>query len=153
MSIKSIIPFVLGILTIVLLGLILVTLVLTNKPKVEEKKGEPLISQPVNTSSPFPTQIIDEKSVSTSPTRIPPGENTGVLEEELPKETRDLAVQKMELRAKMPLALSEFSIDFNYETDRFTVLLIGDKETSESVFTSWLSTNYPAIPIDRFTIE
>lgn len=87
-----------------------------------------------------------------SPTEIP-ATQTGVLEEELPKEIQDLATQKQELKSKLPINNANFVLVFDYGEDKFITDLKEPKTDNRIVFENWLQNNYPAIPIDRFIIK
>ena len=111
----------------------------------------------IPTRGPLPTRIqLDEKTVSPrTPTLIPhPKNGTGVSDEQnISKEETDLATQKRELRKKTPLTQPTFSMIFDFSTDLFTVVLNEPKNSSQTVFNDWLKTNYPAIPLDRFSFK
>ncbi len=75
---------------------------------------------------------------------------TGVREEELSAEIVSQVNEKQSLRYETPLALSTFSIDFDYGEDKFIVVLNDPKNQSLSEFEDWKRNNYPAIPSDQF---
>jgi len=122
------------------------------------KEKETLPTNETTTAIPtsYPTKSSNlpaSQFLSPSPTLIPPEADTGALEEQLPKEVADLATQKQELKKKLPVILSGFTITFDYAEDKFVVNLTVPKETSQKAFENWLKTNYPAIPNDRFLLK
>ena len=105
-------------------------------------------------SQPLPTKIIPSYSNSKPlPTLIPVETGTGVKEEELAQEIKDLSTQKQELRNKIPLKLPGFNIGFDYAEDKFIVTLDSPKANSKISFEAWLKANYINIPLDRFLIK
>lgn len=87
-------------------------------------------------------------------TLIPAAPQTGAdLDPQIPQEENVLASQKKELRDKTPVRESSFTINFNYTDDVFTVFLSEPKEDSRITFDSWLSVNYPFLPLDRFRFQ
>lgn len=121
-----------------------------------KNKGEtPGVAIP--TRAPLPTRVqIDDKTVpSRAPTLIPhPKNGTGVSDEQnISKEETDLATQKRELRKKIPLTHSSFTMTFDFSTDQFNVILNEPKNSNQMVFNDWLKKNYPGIPLDRFTFK
>jgi len=138
---------VLGILFIILL------LVPTKKQQTTESG--------LITSFPTPTSFGFYKTARESPTPsetssasalISPVDFTGVQEETLPKETSDLITQKQALKKKLPIQETSFTISFNYNNDSFVVVLKEPKAESQESFEQWRSSNYPAIPANRFII-
>jgi len=105
-------------------------------------------------SQPLPTKIIPSYSNSKPlPTLIPVETGTGVKEEELTQEIKDLSMQKQELRSKIPLKLPGFNIGFDYAKDKFIVTLDLPKNNSKISFETWLKANYSAITMDRFIVK
>lgn len=116
---------------------VIITLLLVNQTK------------PKQIVTPTPAQSINMPTRSQlSPTLVPPAFTGGNLD--LPKELMDLAGQKTDLRLKTPLQETSFSIDFDYDNDKFIVTIKEPKATNRVNFDEWLKKNYPAIPIDRF---
>jgi len=119
-----------------------------NAPQGEEENK--IIPTPTSVENIFEVPTI---TPTLAPTQIPVASQTGVLEEQLPKEIVDLATQKQELKSILPINNDNFAIIFDYGEDKFVVDLKDPKETNNTVFENWLQNNYPAIPIDRFTIK
>lgn len=90
---------------------------------------------------------------NVTPTLIPVDYTGAIENQRLPQAEEDLANQKSTLRKKLPLAQPAFIITFDYANDQFLVTLNEPKQTSKTLFIQWLQTNYPAIPIDRFTFK
>ena len=135
----------------IFLAILVVVILLLPKNKSETP------SVVIPTRGPLPTRIqIDERVVpSRVPTLIPhPKNGTGVSDEQnISKEETDLATQKRELRKKTPLTQSSFTMTFDFSTDQFSVTLNEPKNSSQTTFNEWLKTNYPGIPLDRFTFK
>jgi hypothetical protein len=103
---------------------------------------------------PTPTSVETNQPSVTNPTPITvPADFTGVAEEQLPKEIIDLAAQKKDLRQKVPLNLSAFTIDFDYGEDKFIVNLNEPKDQSQKEFENWRTSNYPALNTDQFLLK
>lgn len=106
----------------------------------------------------FPTSV---ETNSTSQNNNQPNANiptikadfTGAIDEKIPQPVIDLAAQKKDLRLKVPLNLSTFTIDFDYGEDKFTVALKEPKDQSQKEFESWRTTNYPGLEINQFIIK
>ncbi len=109
------------------------------------------------TTSPlFPTSIETNSTNSTNSTKklTPiPADFTGALEEKIPQPIIDFAAQKKDLRLKVPLGLSTFTIDFDYNEDRFNLTLKDPKDQSQKEFDSWRTTNYPLLGNDQFLLK
>lgn len=88
-----------------------------------------------------------------SPTLIPLRFTGGDLTQDLPTDVKLLAQQKTELRRKAPLTMSFGVISFDYENDKFVLLLNGPKDQSQTEFNAWLKQTYPAIPLEQFAIQ
>jgi hypothetical protein len=146
---------------IAIIGLVVVAVVsLIIASFLSKSKKTPLPQ--TSRTGPTPTLIQHPQSSSTGgvqrsdaiPTLIPIDTFTGAAkEQDIPKEDTELAVQKRNLRRKAPLAADQFTITFNYETDKFTVTLKDPKENAKKTFTEWLGANYPMLPLDRFEIR
>jgi len=99
-------------------------------------------------------QITEVPSVNPTPVAtLAPQKQTGAMDEAPPQAELDLAAQKGALRRLCPVKQPSFSIDFDYTTDKFTVTLADPKIQGQDEFDSWLKSNYPAIPTDRFTFK
>lgn len=106
--------------------------------------------------NPFPTSIETNSTNSTDSTRklTPiPADFTGALEEKIPQPIIDFAAQKKDLRNKTPLALSTFTIDFDFDTDKFVVTLKDPRDQSQKEFDSWRTTNYSLLGSDQFLLK
>jgi len=116
----------------------------------------PFSKKTTNTSNstpstfPVPTSVIINNNSSLNTT---PANSTGVVEEELPQAIVDAATQKQDLRSKLPVSLSSFSIDFNYSEDKFVVTLNEPKDQSRIEFNQWKSNTYPGIDINQFNFQ
>ena len=137
---------------LIILFILILVIPFSNKKISPQKTTTPSSNQP------FPT------SVETNPTNQPQTTNdqsphtisadfTGVAEEELPKQIIDLAAQKKELRQKIPLDLSTFTIDFDYSEDKFIVILKDPKDQAQKEFNSWRLTNYSGLGTDQFLLK
>lgn len=125
----------------------------------------PFGKKPINNQPPtinnFPTPTLVEVNrppvtnpltTSLSPT-IEPADFTGVKEEELPQEIKNISLQKQDLRSKLPLNLSTFSIDFDYAEDKFVVTLNDPKDQARTEFENWRKANYPALVTSQFNFK
>jgi len=81
------------------------------------------------------------------------GAFTGGLYATLPPEVAQLTKQKQDLRSKVPLTLSTFSIDFDYGEDKFVVTLNEPKDQARTEFENWRNSNYPALPLGEFIMK
>lgn len=121
------------------------------------KKSSPLTPNGLIPSpySPFPTSVQTGSSlnVNRQPLITVPVAFTGALEEPIPQQVIDLAAQKKDLRSKVLLDLSTFTIDFNYSEDKFIVSLRNPKDQAQKEFESWRTINYPALSTDQFLIK
>lgn len=136
--------------------LMILTLALQNRKKTVGK----IIPSPTPTSS-FPTTHPRAKirltpsptlTPTITPTTIPPT-FTGAKEDEIPQEIVDFSQQKLTLMQKLPLKTTEFTIEFDYNNDRFIVKLNPPKEENQKKFEDWLKNNYPSIPKDLFIFQ
>lgn len=106
--------------------------------------------------NPFPTSIETNSTNSTNSTKrlAPiPADFTGALEEQIPQPIIDLATQKKDLRSKVPLSLSTFTIDFDYSEDKFTVALKDPKDQAQKEFEGWRAANYSLLINDQFLLK
>ncbi len=106
--------------------------------------------------NPFPTSIETNSTNSTNSTKrlTPiPADFTGALEEKIPQPIIDFAAQKKDLRNKTPLALSTFTIDFDFNTDKFVVTLKDPRDQSQKEFDSWRTANYSLLGSDQFLLK
>ena len=103
----------------------------------------------------FPTSV-DSNPLKVANQVTPvtiPADFTGALEEKIPQQIIDLAAQKKDLRLKVPLSLSSFTIDFDYSEDKFTLTLNDPKDQSQKEFESWKLANYPLLGSDQFLLK
>ena len=138
---------------VVLLGILsLMVLVLQTKKNNKGTGGteSTVVATPTSVENIFK---VPSASPGLSPTEVPVATRTGVLEEQLSKQTKNLASQKQALKAKLPINNSNFVIVFDYSEDKFIVELKTPTDSNKTVFEEWLAENYPAIPIDRFIIK
>jgi hypothetical protein len=111
------------------------------------------------TTSPlFPTSVSTGSStypLQPTPYNLTPipADFTGAIEEKIPQPIIDFAAQKKDLRLKVPLSLSTFTIDFDYNTDKFVVTLKDPKDQAQKEFESWRTANYPGLGSEQFTIR
>jgi hypothetical protein len=149
-----------------LLSLVIVLSILTLVIQNSKKTTNQTPSNPTPTYPPVPTTyqqsqtrltpmltsitpIIDQ---SITP-NLTPIEFTGVKEEPIPQEMVDFSKQKLSLMQKLPLKTEDFSIDFDYDNDRFVVKLNPPHEDSQKKFDDWLKNSYPSIPKDLFLFQ
>jgi len=153
---KSLYPVIIFSLFSFFLILLILSLILQNR------KNQKATSLPTTTPTlAFPTTHPKAKTrLTPSPTLSPlpspsltPIEFTGVKEEKLPKEVVDFSQQKLELMKKLPLETEKFTIDFDYDNDRFIVKLKAPYEENKREFNQWLDKNYPAIPKNQFVFQ
>lgn len=106
------------------------------------------------TDQAFPTSVEINPTTSTGEQiNTVPADFTGAIEESIPQQIIDLAAQKKDLQQKTPLDLSTFTIDFDYNLDRFTVTLKDPKEQSQREFENWRTTNYAGLSSDQFLLK
>jgi len=117
--------------------------------------------EPSNTNQvPFPTSIetgstgVNNSTSSTNSALTPiPADFTGALDEKIPQQVIDLAAQKKDLRSKVPLDFSTFTIDFNYSEDKFIVSLKDPRDQAQKEFESWRTINYPGLGVEQFILK
>ncbi len=148
-------------LGIILLVLFILVIILPFGEKSTPRNNLPtnITSTPIY-SSPYqnnkPTKIqsnISPVNIISPTIIIPPTGFTGVKEEDLPYEIKTLSEQKQLLKSKLPITDNFFSIEFNYEEDKFIVKLNEPKGEAKVAFEDWLKKNYPAIPWNRFIFQ
>ncbi len=131
------------VLFIILLLILLMILLLNRKAQTTTPIIEP-------TGTITITPIANPSIVATldpdRPLATPP-DQTGGVDHQFTDEEQDTIDQERGLKRRLPYVTNDFDLRYNYDTDRFEVRLIGTRET----FTQWLTTNYPAIDINRFT--
>ncbi len=121
--------------------------------------------QPVSSPNPqqqatnlIPTSVETNPSASSGQANNPSpmivkADFTGVVEEELPPQVLDTSLQKKDLRQKVPLDLSTFSIDFDYGEDKFIVSLKDPKDQAKQEFETWRTNNYPGLGSEQFLLK
>jgi len=148
-----------------LFSLVIILLILTLIIQNSKKTINPFPQTPTLTSSiptthqriqtritpppPFITSSINE----TITPNLTPIEFTGAKDEPIPQEIVDFTQQKLTLMQKLPLKTINFTIDFDYNNDRFIVKLNPPKEETQKKFEEWLKENYPSIPNDLFIFQ
>lgn len=139
------------IIPVIFFVILIFVVLLLPKNKIET----PSIVTPTRTPLPTLIQLEKKSTTSLTPTLIPhPEKGTGVSEDQnISKEETDLATQKRDLRKKTPFTHSSFTMTFDFSTDQFNVILNEPKNSNQTVFNDWLKTNYPAIPLDRFSFK
>ncbi len=105
-----------------------------------------------NFPTPTTVEINQSQDNEQTPT-IEPVDFTGVAELEVPQETVNLSLQKQDLRSKVPLDLSTFTVDFDYNEDKFVVTLNDPKDQARSEFENWRNTNYPSLGNNQFNFR
>lgn len=115
---------------------------------------------PVQDDQSVPTDQVFPTSVEINPTlssgeqiESVPADFTGALEEPIPQQIADRANQKRDLQEKVPLDLSTFSIDFDYEQDKFIATLRDPKEQAQKEFESWRTASYPGLNAEQFLLR
>ena len=122
------------------------------------KKPATSNQQPV-TSFPTPTTFQANSTGSTNSIIVTPtvitikAGSTGGINDPLPQPILNLANQKKDLRQKTPFNLGAFSIDFDYNQDKFVVTLTSPKDSSQKAFESWRTSNYPSLGSDQFLLK
>jgi len=136
-----------------ILGIAFLVILFIPTKKQETIESNPMTSFPTPTAFEFKTAttVSTSETSSVSPL-ISPIDFTGVKEETLSKEISNLVIQKQKLKKNLPLQESFFTITFNYNSDNFIVVLKNPRNESQKNFEKWRTANYPAIPMDRFTI-
>lgn len=121
-------------------------------------KQKPVTNPQQPVTNLIPTTVETNPSASSgqannpSPATIKAG-FTGALDEPIPQQIVDLAAQKKDLKSKVPLSLSTFSIDFDYSQDKFVVTLKDPKDTAQKEFESWRTVNYSGLGADKFLLK
>lgn len=131
---------------------ILILLIVLIIPMGKKNTGEQSI---IPTPTAFPTAKISIISPTNGPTpTLIPLRFTGAdLSQDLPSDVKLLSEQKTELRRKTPLDLSFGVISFDYENDKFNLILKDPKDQSKTTFNTWLKQTYPALPAEQFAIQ
>ncbi len=130
-----------GIIVVVLIAVLLLPL---GKKNVNQN------TETINTSL-TPTTVPTNQNSNLPTFEI--GINTGALQATLPPAEANLVKEKSDLRNKVPLTLSTFTIDFDYSQDKFTVTLSSPKDQSLKEFQDWRASNYPALPLGEFILK
>jgi hypothetical protein len=113
-------------------------------------------NQPGNTNNLLtPTTVQTNPSLGTNnqSSIVIPADFTGAAEEELPTQVIEASAEKKDLRDKVPLDLTTFSIDFDYGQDRFIVTLKDPKDQAQKEFDNWRTNNYPGIAANQFIFK
>lgn len=133
---------------LIVLFILILVIPFTKKTPTQDKTTK-------STNQLFPTSVETNPSpVTTNVTPVTIKANfTGALEEPIPQQIVDLASQKKDLKSKVPLSLSTFSIDFDYSTDKFVVTLKDPKDQAKKEFESWRNSNYSKLGADQFLLK
>ena len=139
-------------------GALIVLFVLVLIIPFSSKKTTKNNLQPTTFPNAFPTTVSTGSStypLQPTPYNLTPipADFTGALDEKIPQPIIDFAAQKKDLRDKTPLTLSTFTIDFDYNTDKFLVTLKDPKDQAQKEFESWRSTNYPMLGTEQFLLK
>ena len=136
-------------LALIVLFILILILPFSNKKTSIQKITTPSSNQP------FPTSVETNSTDSTDSTDSTsiPADFTGVAEEELPAQVLDASLQKKDLRQKVPLDLSTFTIDFDYGEDKFIITLKDPKDVAKKDFESWRINNYPGLDANQFLLK
>ena len=141
-------------------GALIVLLILIVVIPFAKQKPVTNLQQP-DSNLPLPTSVETNPSVNNNqspdtnnptPVTIKAG-FTGAIDEPIPQNTIDLAAQKKDLKLKVPLNLSTFSIDFDYSADKFVVALLDPKDQAKKEFESWRTANYPGLATEQFMLK
>jgi len=132
-----------------LIVIFLVILILPLSKKQEKTDSVSSFATP--TLAPYALQE-DSLNQETDVT-IEPAQFTGVSEETLPEDIAPFVGEKQSLRQKVPFDTGLFKIDFDYEQDKFTVILNDPKADNLKQFEEWKKNNYPNIPTDQFIFK
>ncbi|MBI5127420.1 hypothetical protein HZA76_03105 [Candidatus Roizmanbacteria bacterium] len=129
---------------IIILFLIITFVPFGKKPTINQEEN--------NFPTPTTVETTQPQDNGLMPT-VEPVDFTGVAEQEIPEETVNLSLQKQDLRGRIPLDLSTFSVDFDYGEDKFVVTLKDPKDQARSEFENWRSTNYPSLGNNQFNFR
>lgn len=102
-----------------------------------------------------PTSVESNPSINNNfptPTLVP-ADFTGVADEGIPQDIVNSSAQKTALKNKLPLDLSTFSVEFDYNEDKFVVNLKDPKDKARTEFENWKNSNYPALNINQFNFR
>jgi len=141
--------------------LLILTLVIQNSKKtINQLPPTPTPTLPIPTThqrmqtrlTPLPNFITPTINETVTP-NLTPIEFTGVKDEPIPQEIVDYTNQKLTLMQKMPFKTTDFTIDFDYNNDKFIVELNPPEEDNQKKFENWLKDNYPSIPKDQFLFQ
>ncbi len=110
--------------------------------------------QSIPTDQAFPTSVeINPTLSSGEQIESIPADFTGAIEEPIPQQIVDAAAQKRNLQEKVPFDLSSFSIDFDYDQDKFIATLKDPKDQAQREFESWRTASYPGLNADQFLLR
>lgn len=115
---------------------------------------------PTQDNPSYPTDQIFPTSVEINPTLSSgeqtdsiPADFTGAIEEPIPQQVIDAYAQKRDLQDNVPIDLSSFFIDFDYDQDKFIVTLKDPKEQAQREFESWRTSNYSGLSTEQFLLR
>lgn len=142
--IKPIFLIVGGLFFSIIIVLSIITLLMSksNNQKSSQKKPSDITTS---------TSLVPSINTPSKPLLITPTGTGGM--DELPKKVENEALQKQNLKKQLPINESNFSIEFDYGSDKFIVQLREPKPTSIDEFKLWLSNYFPLIPITKFLLK
>jgi len=154
-------PIIIFFLFSLVIVLLILTFVIQNSKKtINQLPPTPTPTLPIPTTyqrvqtrlTPIPPSITPTTFATITPT-LTPIEFTGVKDEPISQEIVDFTQQKLTLMQKLPLKTTDFTIDFDYDNDKFIVKLNPPEEDNQKKFENWLKDNYPSIPKDQFIFQ
>lgn len=134
---------------LIVLLILIIVIPFTKQPNTDNRL-------PTTSPNAFPTSVDtgSRTNVSISSTPVPiKATFTGALDEPLPQSMIDNSNQKKDLQSKVPLNLTSFTIDFDYNEDKFVVNLKDPKDQSTKEFENWRTANYPALTSGQFILK
>ncbi len=132
---------------LIFLFILIIIIPFSKKTPTQDDQSNP-------TDQVFPTSVeINPTLSSGEQTESVPADFTGAIEEPIPQQIIDTSAQKRDLQEKIPLDLSLFSIDFDYDQDKFIVTLKDPKEQAQKEFDSWRTANYQGLEVNQFIIK
>lgn len=134
---------------LIILFILILVIPFSKKTTNDNPQPTPYNLQPTSVE----TNSFPSNQVTNNQAFAIPADFTGVAEEELPPQVLDTSLQKKDLRQQTPLDLSAFTIDFDYNQDKFMVILKDPKDQARQEFENWRSANYPGLSSDQFLLK
>lgn len=129
---------------LIFLFILIIIIPFSQRAPTQEEKSNP-------TNQAFPTSVeINPTASSEEQLNNVTADFTGVIEEPIPQQIIDMSAQKKDLQGKVPIDFSLFSIDFDYDQDRFIVTLKDPKDQAQREFDSWRTANYAGLSSEQF---